>query len=372
LIKHVLSVALDHARLPEPFSSKAVLDLHDAVELFVQLLAEHVGATVAKKADFLEYWPAIKQRLRTDLPMQAAMKRLNQARVGLKHSGIRPSNDEIDDLAEKTVAFFDESCRLVFDVPLEALSSVVLIGYEPIASRLRRAEDLAARGDTVGAAQLCALAFDEVMDLFRSKTSDASRRSPFPNLSEMTHFWAARLGFNWSKQNRELARHLEQIGGAFADIEPVLLMLAWGVEYRQFARFKNVTPFVNGMMDGSRIIGTPRTAPSERDIMFAADFVTQAALRCRELDPKPPQGGLQHPFRSEQTFAVIIPARATAADQFVTGLLIELGAGFEAWIVEGDYLARVRRTDRRDAAVAYLQEYRERTIRDGGRDREVP
>ena len=88
-----MSAALDYARLPEPFSSKAVLDLHDAVELFLQLVAEHLGATLSKKGDFLEYWPAINEKLGTDLPMQPAMKRLNQARVGLKHSGIRPSRD---------------------------------------------------------------------------------------------------------------------------------------------------------------------------------------------------------------------------------------------------------------------------------------
>ena len=88
LIKHVLGTAIDHARLPEPFCSQAILELHDAVELFVQFIAEHVDVTLSKKADFLEYWPALTKQLDCAFPQQQTMKRLNQARVGLKHSGI--------------------------------------------------------------------------------------------------------------------------------------------------------------------------------------------------------------------------------------------------------------------------------------------
>jgi hypothetical protein len=303
--------------------------------------------------------------------MQPAMKRLNHARVGLKHSGIRPSRDEIDDLAAKTVAFFDKSCRLIFGVPLDALSSVGLVGYEPVASRLRRAEELAGTGDRVGAAQICALAFDEVMEIFRSKSDDSSWiRSPFPRLRETTHFRAAHLGYDWSKKNRELASHLEQISAAFADIEPVLLMLALGIEYRQFARFKKVTPYVDGMADGSNVVGTPQTVPSERDLVFAMDFVTQAALRLRELDPDPPPGGVEHPFSSEPAFAVMLPLPGNAPNRLVTGRLTELGGGFEAWIFYGDGLARIWRGDSRGAAVAYLKKYREGRIQDGGKDRD--
>jgi hypothetical protein len=367
-IKHVLSAALDHARLPEPFSSKAILELHDAVELFVHLIAEQLGATMSKKADFLEYWPAIKEKLGATLPAQSAMKRLNQARVGLKHSGIRPSRDEIEDLTTKTITFFDESCRLVFGVPLEALSSVGLIGYEPAASRLRYAEQLTNIGDLVAASQMCALAFDEIMDTFHSKAGDKWRRSPFPRLSEITHFRGVHLGYEWSKENKGLAAHLEKVSAAFSDIEPVLLMLALGIEYRQFAKFKKVTPYVDGMMDGSSVVGTPKARPSERDIMFATDFVTQAALRLRELDPDPPRGTSEQPFRSEPAFAVTLPPHDTAPERAVTGRLTEIGSGFEAWIFHGDHLARAWRGKGRDAAVAYLNEYREDRIRDGGKE----
>ena len=366
-IKHVLSTALDHARLPDPFCSNAILGLHDAVELFVQMMAEHLGAVVSKKADFLEYWPAIKSSLGADLPLQPAMKRLNQARVGLKHSGIRPTRDQIEDLSSKTVTFFDDSSRLVFGVPFDALSSASLVGYEPAASRLRRAEKLLADGDLQGVVLMCALAFDEIVELFRS-THDEWTRSPFPQLDRVKHSLGTSLGYEWSKNNRELASHLEKIGAAFAEIEPVLVMLALGVEYRSLARFRKVTPDVDGMMDGSNTIDRTDTALNKRDVMFAIDFVTQAALRLREIDTNPPQGGAIYDFQSSPHFSVILRAHGTAPERPVNGVLAEIGGGCEAWIFHGADLARVWRGDTRDAAIAYLDKYKAQRIQDGARD----
>jgi hypothetical protein len=353
-IKHVLNAALDHARLADPFCSNAIVGLHDAVEVFVQMIAEHVGAAVSKKADFLEYWPAIRESLGAELPLQPAMKRLNQARVGLKHSGIRPTRDQIEELSSKTVTFFDDSSRLVFGVPFDALSSAGLVGYEPAASRLRRAEKLLAEGELPGAVLMCALAFDEIVKLFRS-TQDEWTRSPFPQLDRVKHFHGTSLGYEWSKNNRELASHLEKIGAAFAELEPVLLMLALGVEYRSLARFRKITPDVNGMMDGSNTVDQADTVLNKRDVMFVIDFVTRAALRLREIDPNPPQAGTTHSFHSTPHFSVILPAHGTAPERPVNGALTEIGGGWEAWIFHGADLARVWRGDTRDAAIAYLE-----------------
>ena len=371
-IKHLLSTAADHAQLPEPFSSKAVLELHDSVELFLQLLVEHLGVTLSKKSDFLEYWPAIAEKLAVDLPMQPAMKRLNQARVSLKHSGIRPSRDEIKDFAQKTVEFFDQACRLIFDVPLEGLSAISLVGYEPEASRLLRAEALGAKGDFGESAQMCALAFYEIMERFRTVAADdAWRHSPFPRLSEVTHFSGISLGYEWSKQNHQLTDHLDKIAHAFSEIEPVLFMQVLGIDYREYFRFAKVTPDIDGMMDRSVILNGNPHALSERDTLFAIDFVTRDSVCLRELDPDP-QPHAEHPFASQAHFAVTLPARATVPERMVRGSLVEIGGGFEAWIFHGQVLARVCRGDSRNAAIAYLERYRDERERDAEREKAAP
>ena len=231
IIKHVLTAGVDYARLPEPFCAHAVLCLHDAVELFLQLASEHLGADVSQKSDFLQYWPALTKKLGKAFPEQQTMKRLNQARVGLKHSGVRPSRDDVQGLAEKTVAFLEEASRIVFGAAFSELSTTGLVGYEPIMSRLRHAENLAASGAFAKSAEMCALAFDEIMRLFLKKNGDEWHYSPFPHLNDVTRYRRIYSGYEWQKENRELSSHLEKLSAAFADIEHFLLILTLGIEY---------------------------------------------------------------------------------------------------------------------------------------------
>ena len=373
LIKHVLSSAVDDARLPEPFCSHAILELHDAVELFAQFLAEHIGVTMSRKADFLEYWPALTKALGRTFPKQVVMKRLNQARVGLKHSGVRPSRADVDDLAAQTITFMDEASRLVFRVPFGELSSVSLVGYEPAQGRLRQAEHFADCGDFLDASEMCALAFNETMYMFRTKSGDKWNYSPFPNLSRVTRHNSSFMQHEWDRQNRHLVSHLEKLSEAFAEIEPVLLMLTLGIEYRQFARFRDVTPSIIAMADGSLVVRTDsRRTPTGRDVLFAIDFAIQAALRLREIDPEAPDSAGTAPFQSERVFAISMPGRNRANGYQIHGFLTEIGGGFEAWIRHDGRLERIRRGENRPKTEEYLEDYKRRRLQNSGGSTETP
>ena len=373
LIKHVLSSAVDHARLPEPFSSHAILELHDAVELFAQFLAEERGVPISKKADFLEYWPALTNALGRTFPKQVSMKKLNQARVGLKHSGVLPSRAEVDELTGQTIAFMDEASRLVFGVGFGDLSAVSLVGYEPAQGRLRQAEHFADGGEFVDASEMCALAFNETMYMFRTKSGDKWNYSPFPNLSRATRHKSPFTRDEWDRQSRNLASHLEKLSAAFAEIEPVLVMLTLGIEYRQFARFRDVTPSIMAMADGSLVVrADSRRTPTGRDVLFAIDFAIQAALRLREIDPEPPDSTGTAGFRSERVFAISMPGRNRASGYEIHGFLTEIGGGFEAWIRRDGHLERIRRGENRPKIEEYLKDYKRRELQRGGRNTETP
>lgn len=372
-IKHILSSALDHAGLPEPFCSHAVLGFHDAVELFLQLVSEHVGATVSKKAGLLEYWPALEKQLGRAFPKQHAMRRLNQARVGLKHSGIRPSRDEVRELSQQTMAFLEEASREALGVAFNELSSVRLVGYEPTASRLRRAEHLGGAGRFAEAAEMCALAFGELMHRFRSNGDNEWSYSPFPRLSEATWYNGWPMGLRWAKQNRELSDHLEKLSAAFAEIEPVLTMLALGIEYRQFAKFRGTTPRIEAIGDGAyAVVGDMRRQPTNADIVFAIDFTIAAALRLREIDPDPPLGGSELPFESKEVFRLVRPSGGDGAEVVTTGLMARIGGGFEAWIRRGEELSEIKPGSSEEDVVSYLRGSRRREIERGAVDSELP
>src|SRR5438105_1190108 len=58
-VRYLHDLGLGQSKHPEPLSSVAVLMLHDAVELFLQIVAEHWGATLKKNTEFMAYWGAL-------------------------------------------------------------------------------------------------------------------------------------------------------------------------------------------------------------------------------------------------------------------------------------------------------------------------
>jgi hypothetical protein len=55
-IRYLHSLGIEHARLPDPMSSAALLMFHDAVESFLLMAGEHLGAPSIH--EFEKYWDA--------------------------------------------------------------------------------------------------------------------------------------------------------------------------------------------------------------------------------------------------------------------------------------------------------------------------
>jgi hypothetical protein len=56
IVKYLHAQALEQERKGGPLAGLALLPLHDAVELFLQVAAETHQLTLRKSADFIEYW----------------------------------------------------------------------------------------------------------------------------------------------------------------------------------------------------------------------------------------------------------------------------------------------------------------------------
>lgn len=90
-IKYLYKLAVDQSKRPEPLCSASILTFHDAIELFLQLASEHLNVG-KQQPSFMEYWDLISQKLSNqELTQKESMRRLNRARVALKHHGTLPS-----------------------------------------------------------------------------------------------------------------------------------------------------------------------------------------------------------------------------------------------------------------------------------------
>jgi hypothetical protein len=81
---------IDQSHLPEPLTFTSVLTFHDAVELFLVLAGEHLGASLPEHTSFMAYWAELHPRKLAggvELSARAPMSRLNRLRNGFKHAG---------------------------------------------------------------------------------------------------------------------------------------------------------------------------------------------------------------------------------------------------------------------------------------------
>jgi hypothetical protein len=156
-VRYLYNLGADQSRQPEPLASVALLTFHDAAEMFLQIIAEHYDVT-AKRPDFLEYWSLLKTK-NIDLPSYVAMKRLNTARVSLKHAGILPTHTDVEGFRATVSTFLHEATTVAFGIAFETVSQTLMIKSEQVRQPLDEAESALAAGNLVSALSQAAIAF---------------------------------------------------------------------------------------------------------------------------------------------------------------------------------------------------------------------
>lgn len=166
---------VQQSRLPEPQSSAAVMTLHDAVEAFLLLAGEHLGAPESR--EFEKYWDVLspaKNPRGVDLAVRQGMARLNKVRVTLKHHGGHPSTATISQIVDDTATFFAANTKIVFGVDYDEMSMADLIEQDRVRVLVRSAETAAAAGGIIAAMIALSDACDLLLTPRRTYDPDAS------------------------------------------------------------------------------------------------------------------------------------------------------------------------------------------------------
>jgi hypothetical protein len=110
---------IEQSQLPEPLAFSSVLSFHDAVELFLVLTGEHLGASLNERLEFMGYWKDLgpsKLPNGVELSVQVGMDRLNRLRKNFKHVGALPGLAAIEQVRADVTTFFDDNTPRVFGV----------------------------------------------------------------------------------------------------------------------------------------------------------------------------------------------------------------------------------------------------------------
>jgi hypothetical protein len=280
LVRYLYEGGVEQSRRQTPLSGLAILQLHDAAEFFLQAAVEHKGVILDRSTDFMSYWPAM-ERAGIKLGRQETMRRLNRARVMLKHDGTLPAHQSVDDFREKVGAFLEENFQPIFGIRLADVSLSSLVKSETIRTLLRASEQSFNSANYPEAVAGAARAFKLVLQTYASTSGDliapGVRLSPFLGFGRL-HFSDDGSPFS-PGMDRELKNALEEMSTTFSE---QITVLAYHLDFDGYRFLKSYGPAIYDMGDGQQQHIQWRADASSLTEQIAArciEFATDAALR---------------------------------------------------------------------------------------------
>jgi hypothetical protein len=288
-IRYVFAQGVEQSQLPEPLSATALLHFHDSVELFLGLAADkhNVGKP---KMDFMQLLGEVDTAIQPDrLEQRGPMRRLNDARVSLKHHGNILSGAQIDDYRTFTSSFFEENTPKVFGLAFNQVSMIDLIQSEGARQTLTKAQEAFDRGDNEDVVINAAIAFHQLLrDLDRGFIKQFYK-SPYYVGEDFTFSRSnSRQGEPFLTQSR--AQFEDKLVDAVESMQAVVRILSLGLDYRRYTKFERLTPVVlyrsNGYITQNvrRLLDSGLWPPSTESARFCIDFVIESAVRIRGAD----------------------------------------------------------------------------------------
>lgn len=237
-----------------PMMATALLLIHDATELFLVLVVEHLNIPAKTGITFMQYWDLVPQ-----LTHKKSMDRLNTARGSLKHKGVSPADTVVRELVSIAHSFLIDSSHVFLGVNFDAISMVDAIANAQVRDLLAAAEtELEQKKPTEAITQAAQAAYLANTPLSRRLIE--SRPSAFDP-----------EGDRWARE-------------AIVELAENITLVTLGVNQALYARFRRISPSVVRSMAGSwQVRWRGGQEASTDDARFAIDFVTDFALAAERV-----------------------------------------------------------------------------------------
>ena len=291
-VKYLYTVAVEQTERPEPMCYVSTLTFHDAIELFLQLSCEHLN--VSKKGiNFMEYWDLLNPRIAQistgqELTQKESVRRLNDARVALKHHGTWPNRLDIEAHRATATSFLSENTAIIFAIDFSSISLIEIVQDEKVRDDLKQAEEELKHGRIADALSQAAVAFRTLVDGYEDRGRDRFGRSPFFFGESMTFLDGSSVVGSGLGPLQKLHDFVDHTAKSVEALQEALKILSLGIDYRRYARFQLLTPYVTPIPGGpyhthDRMAGS-RGTPTADDVKFCIDFVIESALHLQEFE----------------------------------------------------------------------------------------
>jgi len=230
----------------------------------------------------------LSSKLTKGVPTQKeSMRRLNGARVALKHHGTSPSKLDIEAFRASATNFFEENTHPIFDIKFSEISLIDLVQCEETKNNLKESEQLLGENKIEDSLDKVALAFTQLVDDYESRKRGRFGRSPFFFGESLTFLSSFHMGIDRSQVGK-LADFIDKVKESLEALQDAVKILSLGVDYRRYVKFRLLTPHIYRTLDEnyhvSRVPWGEKGVPSVEDVQFCIDFVIESAVILQEFD----------------------------------------------------------------------------------------
>ncbi|MEG8280409.1 hypothetical protein [Streptomyces sp. AHA2] len=297
---------IEQSLLPEPLSFTSVLTFHDAVELFLIVTAEHLGAVVKDRDPFIKrFFEGLHPSNfpgGVELQGQYGIKRLNDLRNGFKHTAGFPGTNVIADVKADTAHFFLENTPRIFGFAFDDIDLAEVVQHAQTRARLNTAAQLHSKGSLLEAMGTLAIAFEELMSEQVDDEHAPRRRSAYSFGERMPAFpltegqvravlyqpdHASRRGTP-VRGAESLTREYMRTRDVTRALQEGMRLIALGVDFHEYQRFTRLTPAVEYHGDSTTPSFSAERgyAPNQEEFDFCRQFVITVALRLAEINAR--------------------------------------------------------------------------------------
>ncbi len=278
-IRLLLARAEEESLLSPPFSTDSVNRLHDVVEMFLALAAEHNHVGIPPK--FVGYWGALEKPLGRPLTYKAPMQKLNKVRVNLKHYGVEPTSDEIRASVAAVRGLLEDECQDLLGIALEDVSLFGVVTEQRARELLESAKKKWEEGEETEAFADLVDAFETIVNDYLDRKQVGYGRSIFDSTEDR----ALLTPFFRGVADRKQSRFEEAVIESLKALDFNLRLVGLGVDLRRYGRFMALTPLTFLTFDGKRHVSERRGIQREqKDYEFCRDFVVSTAIHLGEFD----------------------------------------------------------------------------------------
>ena len=238
-----------------------LLLMHDAVEMLMLAIADHLQVPMPKKWDFMDFWDEIKKS-HTEPPQRILMDSINKMRVSLKHNGIPPNAQKVRDFLPRVETFCEDVAKSYLDgMEFSELSLADLVANDDVRNTLREAQQAFTGGDKDDAFTKLRIAFDT---LYREVSSEV------PLIPE--------------PRNRRVTGD-QRFDKAVEQSVQTLNVLMLGIDPIKYRFFVSNTPSVSWTLSGLHQAVLQHSYANVPDSIFGTcfDFVVEVSLKVSEV-----------------------------------------------------------------------------------------